>query len=507
MSSTLKILLILIIISQSKVVAEENEEEKLGFLLKDRTIMVSKSIEILKVGLLVPGSKEYSHYKTVMEELIATIEKVNTLKLLEEESKYETQIHIITTQLDVAIGDINYILKKLHEYTDKEKRNISLHSCIFEYPAISVDKLQSKVEEVQMVMEYMNYSLTLAEVQEKPVLFRDVIDNLYNVKEIIEDIKRELEQRQQILDSLSSHKLHYAVSTWLQDLACYDSGNLEKLEILECSKTFEGMYCALKNTAYKATQKYVLYSEINYEGVQIKSPKVGQVFTKSLDKAWGYLDCKVNVQGKDIDHINQFSECTYTLAESPCLKKVETQEFKDIVKSCSFEFTEPAGIEQIDKGYLVTSDTIVVREVFQGSSTVSFVFPKKVPMYIETEKLLSVQLGDKEIVYKPDPNVEKRKVLYSWLTEEQIDELIEITSLQSFIDNIDEDDIADYVLGGIIAIILPITLCFCVRTIKTTDCYIRYQNRKKGRNVRKRRITESNLEANKIMLRELESKV
>ena len=118
-----------------------------------------------------------------------------------------------------------------------------------------------------------------------------------------------------------------------------------------------------------------------------------------------------------------------------------------------------------------------------------------------------VQLGDKEIDYKPDPKVEKRKVLYSWLTEEQVEELIEITSLQNFIDNIDEDDIADYVLGGIIAIILPITLCFCVRTIKTTDCYIRYQKRKKGRNVRKRRITESNLEANKIMLRELESKV
>ena len=120
MSSTLKILLILIIISQSKVVAEENEEEKLGFLLKDRTVMVSKSREILKVGLLVPGSKEYSHYKTVMEELVAAIEKVNKLKLLEEESKYETQIHIITTQLDEAIGDINYILKKLHEYTAGE---------------------------------------------------------------------------------------------------------------------------------------------------------------------------------------------------------------------------------------------------------------------------------------------------------------------------------------------------------------------------------------------------
>ena len=123
-----------------------------------------------------------------MEELDPTIEKVNTLKLLEEESKYETQIHIIRTQLDVAIGDINYILKKLHEYTDKEKRNISLHSCIFEYPTISIDKLQGKLEEVQMVMEYMNYSLTLAKVKANPILFRDVIDNLYNVKEIIEDI-------------------------------------------------------------------------------------------------------------------------------------------------------------------------------------------------------------------------------------------------------------------------------------------------------------------------------
>ena len=55
---------------------------------------------------------------------------------------------------------------------------------------------------------------------------------------------------------------------------------------------------------------------------------------------------------------------------------------KEIVKSCSFEFVEPAGIEQVEKGYLVTSDTMVVREVFKGSSTVSFVFPKKVPMYI-----------------------------------------------------------------------------------------------------------------------------
>ena len=109
-----------------------------------------------------------------------------------------------------------------------------------------------------MVMEYMNYSLTLAEVQEKPVLFRDVIDNLYNVKVIVEDLKRDLEMRQQILDSLSFHKIHSAISPWLQDLACYDSGNLEKLEILECSKTFEGMYCELKNTAYKATQEYVL---------------------------------------------------------------------------------------------------------------------------------------------------------------------------------------------------------------------------------------------------------
>ena len=62
-------------------------------------------------------------------------------------------------------------------------------------------------------------------------------------------------------------------------------------------------------------------------------------------------------------------------------------------------------------------------------------------MYIETEKLLSVQIGDKEIVYKPDPTVEKRKVLYSWLTEEQIEELIETTRLQNFIDSIDEEDI------------------------------------------------------------------
>ena len=131
MRSTLKILIILTILSQNKVVAEEDVDEKLGFLLKDKLIKVSKSIEILKVGLLVPGSKEFSHYKPILEEIVAAINKVDTMKLLEEESKYETQIHILTTQ------------------TDKEKRNISLHACIFKYPAISIDKLQGKLEEIQ----------------------------------------------------------------------------------------------------------------------------------------------------------------------------------------------------------------------------------------------------------------------------------------------------------------------------------------------------------------------
>ena len=114
MRSTLKILIILTILSQSKVEAEEDLDEKLGFLLKDKLIKVSKSIEILKVGLLVPGSKEFSHYKPILEEIVAAINKVDTMKLLEEESKYETQVNILTTQLDVAIGDIEYILRKLH---------------------------------------------------------------------------------------------------------------------------------------------------------------------------------------------------------------------------------------------------------------------------------------------------------------------------------------------------------------------------------------------------------
>jgi hypothetical protein len=289
---------------------------------------------------------------------------------------------------------------------------------------------------------------------------------------------------------LTAYRLTPEALWYLQQSTCVEDFEDERYNIDTCDKVTNGVECTLTLYVYKGVKEVQLYVPVSYRGYQVSVP-INSYITRDENHQWNTLHCKQEVKDKDIIDINM---CTTDISMTDCLQNLEKGKYDEIKHTCTFEHKTPLSVVQTEDGILVQSDKVTVRE--KEDQTKMIILDKKVPYLLKTDKPVSVIYQNAEEIYEPILKGTVRQILYSQMTEYQLNTLSKMQILK----NLDLQYVYHehvHVIGLVIIGVFCISVLFiCI--CKKNSLLIYIQRKSEERENARRR--SQNYRANRIML-------
>ena len=261
------------------------------------------------------------------------------------------------------------------------------------------------------------------------------------------------------LENLFSHIIPDRLPLMLAGTTCSNVNGKESLDVLECEKTPNGLYCQISVRSQVKTEIMQRFEKINYNGIELSLPFENAILVKVHGKSWGLLKCHYDeFTTTDLD---EFADCDFINFNNPCTEAILDKKINPILKNCNFTYNTPHIAKLTAEGTLIQGKFTSIKEIEPKTMKTLTILTQKPPFFITTNAWLMVSDESKEQIIKPEKIYDERIISTTWLTDTDIADLEHSTRLFHIVESADSGNIIDLVMGVILLIMAPSTVYFC----------------------------------------------
>lgn len=498
----MQILLLSYLIDKANSETNQNTEVITGFglLINTGPIYVQKASINTVVSVHFPSKMDIPLLTTELHKVETEVEKISNMGLLDVE-KFSAPLNKSFDAITYELEYIDKILTDMSTYVDESKVHPDQYLCDLKFEVIDLEYIKDIVRGVQSFVSQVDVTVDAAKIALDNKKFEHIISTVILVKEFLTDHKEYLLERLDAMNALTNGFIPSKLIFHLETLPCVSSGDLEDINLNFCDKTKEGLLCELDITAHKNIQEYSRFTPVIYDGVHIRAENSDQKFIRSNNGQWETLTCNDKDESPydEEKRLGEFSDCISTPYINDCSRNFLTQNYDKILKHCNFTYSESFDpIVRTITGILVQSDEVTVKEIDRTDNHAKTILNFKFPMHITSPDNIAATVGDKEILLKPVRKDVQRKVLYTYLTDEFIEQMKASAKKSDFLTNLETHTIFSFIFVILFAFVLPVTLIMCFLSIKHSNQFLQWKDKRNKKCVR----TNKNYCANKRLLRE-----
>ena len=486
-----KVFLILFSILKEGRSSNSQNDTKLGFLVKYKTLKTAGQTKLQKVRLLAKIGFSLDDATAELMPANTELAKLKTMKLISEENdegRYiKRHVNFIIKEHERIITE----LAMLYSYSKEGIEKGDTYVCEQTVPGISKDFIKAFSSDITTTIKFMDMTRSKAQmitVDEGDSEYELLVINIFRLREILSDFRKTVKDYVYLLDNLTANRLTPDVLWYLQQTTCVEDFEEERYEIESCKKMKLGVECNIHITVFKNLKTMQQYLPISYNEYQLSVPEKA-ILVKDGNDQWSALQCDEEILENEIVNLGR---CKFIHDMDECLKMTELNAFERIKEECSFEQKTPKAILQTEDGILVQSNALKVREKEEQNKFT--MLGKIVPYLIKTNNPLSVIQDESEDIYEPRKREETRQIVYTKLTEKQIKSLPISQVMQKFyVSYLYEHYNTTIVISITIIVFISISL-FCSWKWKNIQEYFirlssdRENSRRRNQNYRLNRI-------------------
>jgi hypothetical protein len=482
MSILLKTLLLTLFL-YSFVKTDETEPRGLGLLHETGDIVISKSSEHLRVGVLLTANFSLPDIHQQIESIIIEIKKIKEIPGVKSSPSNKAAVEKLNTAMANRLQTVKKIIKNLHTFkNDGSTKEELQYKCELQFPAIDSNTFDKLKEEISALVGHLD--LTLADTKVTQDELRKITDTCYSILTAISATQNSLENRRDIINALTNNEVPESLHRLFETQPCMPTGNLETIHINFCNLNRYGLHCECDISVYKTTEKYTKNTAVSYDGVQLVAETTSQVFVTNDLRRLGLLDCgdiPILPYNPDDSPLNTDLYCTYTPYDNDCSKAISEDNFVNILYYCNFTRTEPELVTRTNTGLLIMNDhkNIIIKE-YGVDKSVKSLLPSRTPVLITSSLRIGVTTGGLDLTFEPVTTTVERKVLYTYLTKDFIKSMQKAATYHDWKANIEDHHImflVALILIALVTVVVIIQMCLnptChFKTIKRTHKLIR----------------------------------
>ncbi len=478
----------------------------LGLVVDSGKIEIKRGIENLIVGLSIPVTSNVSTINNILLEIDKNIKNIGTIPALKTKRNF-AQVSNSLSAIHEDFTIIQKIFFDLSQYIDKQNVVDPKHDCHLEYSLIDEEYVKELQIGVVSFMSRLSFDLTDAQIALDKSKFDNIVTTIMLIKDFIDQSKTELANRITELDSITLGNIPPGLPYILETLACVHSGQIELITLNYCVKCNYGVLCQLELDSVSSLQEYTRFEAINYDGAQIRFENHGQSLLRSSDGHWELLDCNNEIEDQydELELLDDLLECTTKPVNNPCVNSIFSTEYDTLLTYCNFTYKiEPRVITRTQSGILIMDplDTqISVKEISGVTHKTKLNIPSKFPVHIISNDDLAVTVGEREIILKPVTISDKRKISYTYLSQQFIKKMQDNALKQDSLDSIEIEHIIGLVFGLLLLTVGTIAITVCCCQIKNSKFYKHIKNRNPKMTSHELRNIARNLAENRNLLK------
>jgi hypothetical protein len=306
-------------------------------------------------------------------------------------------------------------------------------------------------------------------------IYRELVNSLYLIMDLIVDSKLILEERAMIMSSLSNDAVPEEIYPLIALSGCGPTGQLEHHYINSCQNFKSGLYCELDISIYKGVETYTKYVPVNYENVQLVASSINEMFVSNSDGQFGILDCgeiETSPYNPDDQPLTTDLTCTFALYDNKCIKAIEREEYLNILTHCNFTSTIPELVTRTPLGLLIMNHdrSLVIKEI-GSTQKIKNTISSKTPLLLQTPNTVQINLGGLDLTFRPLSITIERRVNYTRLPEYFIKGMVKSAQKFDLLKELGISEYAHIVTLALLLLIVPITCGLCICTLKDSSIF------------------------------------
>jgi len=479
----------------------------LGLLLNSGEIIISKNSHHTKIGVLLLANFSDTEIETEVRNIRTEIEEIGNIPGIKEDTDRNK---IVARHLKIIKANMNGISRFVRDIraTVDSSRADRMYGfqCNITIPALSAHEFLLLKGDVQTVKSTISLTSTKSEIDANPQLYKNILDVIFIIADLIGDVRRGLVDRLKITSAFQNGEIPEDLGPLLDAYACTPNGQLEDLQLESCTREKLGLFCIVEAIGFVNTQTYSRMIPVNYNGAQLVAQKAEQIFVSNSEYKLGTLNCGEidkrlwEYSGEEKPPLTDLM-CNFEKLEEQCAIALERDHFEYIIKHCNFSFVEPEVAIQTKYGLLISgTDEISITEE-QGEGRPNIPLSNRRPVLILSPNKVVITKGTSSFTYAHYTKVKTRTITYTYLEETFIEQLKNSAKWRDLTQNIDYSDGIDAGVVIVLIFSIPILLYLCYFKVKTSNFCQHMRDMKARRHNRKPRIYNDNYEENKNFTR------
>jgi hypothetical protein len=423
-------------------------QNKLGLVVKNRELQLAKGEQKRQVDITVYVSKTYADYLPFMDKLREHLKTIKAIPGLSNTTTQYQEIGHIIVNIEQEINVIEMGLKTIVKFVDSTNTKTVSSQCTLGWLNYEPSLIENLVKELTVIISGLKTDSTSATLSATKGEYQDLVITLGEIRGTILIVSQKLLARVNLLEILSNGKLDPEVLTGIQAIGCVPLGEMENSKVLGCEKTSTGLLCTLEIGILEHKTKAVLYTLVNYNGVQLDLE--GTDYLVNIENKWKTLSCM-----EDLDKsLDSYDNCLQKEWNGECGNVLGQEKLDSYLKHCKFIKKNPSLTEIVDEGILVQGTEVEIELLIDLTDHRPARLYQKTPLLISTGKLVRVrQEGYEETAY-PRKAVSTDQIITSWLTS---DDILELEKQVNGSINLDLEDYLE-ITGGAFLLLLSVVV-------------------------------------------------
>jgi hypothetical protein len=421
-------------------------QNKLGLVIKNRELQLAKGEQKRQVDITVYVSKTYPDYLPSVNQLRDHLKTIKAIPGLSNTTTQYQEIGHMIVNIEQEINLIELGLKSIINFMNPTNTKTASTQCTLGWPNYDPNLIENLVKELDIIIAGLKTDSTSATLASSRPEYQELVTTLGEIRSTILMVSQKVLARVNLLEILSNGKLDPEVLTGIQAIGCVPLGEMENSKVLGCEKTNTGLLCTLEVGILENKIKAVLYTLVNYNGVQLDLN--GTDYLVNIDNKWKRLSCI-----EDLDKsLDSYDNCVQKEWNDQCGAALGQEKLDSYIKHCTFVKKEPILTEIVEEGILVQGTNLEIELLIDLMDHRPTRIYQKTPLLISTGKLVRVRQGEYEETAYPRKGVSTDQIITSWLTPEDI-RLLEKQVHDSV--NLDLEDYLE-ITGGAFLLILSV---------------------------------------------------
>ncbi len=497
------VIFLILLTNLNLIISIFQTEKGLGLLLNMGEVLISKNSQHKKIGVLLLANFTLAD---VESEIRAIQTEVDNFKEIPGIKENNDRNKIINHQVKQIKSNLNSILRFTRDTStiadSTAPDRIYNYECNITIPPITGHEFNLLKTDIQTIKSVISLTTTSSELDSNPSLYKNILDALFAIADLIGDARRGMIDRLRITSAFQNGEIPEDLGPLLDAYTCMPNGKLENLQLDQCTKEKLGLLCIVNTVAFMVTETYKRLIPINYEGVQLSATNQDEIFILNSADKLGILNCGEidnHLWDNTGDNKPPITDllCNFEQLEEQCALSLERDHWDYIIKHCNFTFIDPDVATQTKDGLLVMGNQEIIIKEEQENGRITTTLSNKRPVLILSADKISINVGTSSFTYTHHTKVDSRKLTYTYLTGQFIEEMKNAAYWQDLAKEIGHDEAIDLGIIIILLICLPTTVYLCSCKIKTSNLCQKLRDARIKRGKRKSNILKNNYEDNK----------